>query len=162
MNVKFTISLIMLIFLCSLTSAQEAIPVAGGAASGSNGTVDYSIGQLYYSVNSGTNGSAAEGVQQAFEISIISEIKKVKGISLECSLYPNPVVESLELKVGIEDISNSSFSIQVFDINGKLIQSKILELNETTIDMRNLDPATYFLKLSDNRKELRTFKIIKK
>ena len=51
-------------FSISSTSAQETIPASGGDAKGSGGSVSYSVGQLFYRIYPGTNGSVAEGVQQ--------------------------------------------------------------------------------------------------
>ena len=48
--------------------AQESPTAAGGEATGSGGTASYSIGQVVYTTNTGTNGSVAQGVQQPFVI----------------------------------------------------------------------------------------------
>ena len=50
------------------TQAQEAVATAGGDASGTNGNVSYTVGQVVYTTNTGTTGSVAQGVQQPFEI----------------------------------------------------------------------------------------------
>ena len=46
-------------------NAQDAIPATGGDATGSGGSASYTVGQIGYTTNTGTNGSVAEGVQQA-------------------------------------------------------------------------------------------------
>lgn len=38
--------------------AQEAIPASGGNATGNGGSASYSVGQVVYTTNTGTNGSA--------------------------------------------------------------------------------------------------------
>jgi len=139
--------------------AQEVIPASGGDASGSGGTVNYTLGQVIYTTNTGTNGSVAQGVQQPYEISFVSGIEQTKGIKLECTAYPNPTTDFLTLKV--ENYDNENLSYQLFDISGKLLENKKIESNETTITMIKLVPATYFLKVTDNQKEIKTFKIIK-
>jgi len=48
--------------------AQTAIPAAGGNATGSGGTVSYSVGQLTYNTYQGSVGTVSEGVQQPYEI----------------------------------------------------------------------------------------------
>ena len=140
--------------------AQEAIPVTGGNVSGSGGSVSYSIGQVVYSTQAGTTGSVAQGVQQPYEISIVISIEEARGISLQCSAYPNPTTDYLTLKV--ENFQLSTFSFQLFDINGKLLENKKIERNEESIVMSNLVPATYFLKVIQGNKEVKIFKIIKK
>ena len=47
-------------------------------------------------------------------------------------------------------------------MNGKLLQSEKITGNQTSIVMSNLVPATYFVKVIQGNKEVKTFKIIKK
>jgi len=65
--------------------AQEAIPASGGNAKGSGGTVSYSFGQVYYISVEGVNGTVAQGVQQPFEISVVTGNKIATGINLQCN-----------------------------------------------------------------------------
>lgn len=142
--------------------AQESVNATGGNALGSGGSVSYSVGQLTYQTHVGTNGSVAEGVQQPFEISIITEIKEAKGINLSVSAYPNPTTDFLNLKVDASTpLSIQSMSYQLYDINGKLLENQKIEGNETSIVMSNLVPATYFVKVTEGNTEVKTFKIIK-
>lgn len=147
------------IFFISTIYAQEAIPASGGNGSGAGGTVSYSVGQLVYTTNSGVNGTVAQGVQQPFEISIIVEIEEAKDINLVCSAYPNPANDYLTLKFENFDLSDINF--QLYDISGRLIENKKVNSNETNIIMKNLASATYFLKVIQNNKEIKIFKIIK-
>lgn len=157
---KLLISAIFLICIgLSGLQAQEAVSASGGNASGSGGTASYTVGQVVYTTNIGTNGSVAQGVQQPYEISVVSGIEQAKNINLICSAYPNPTADFLTLNV--ENYDNENLSYQLFDISGKLLKSKKLTSNETTISMTNLVSATYFLKVIDNKKEIKTFKIIK-
>jgi len=142
--------------------AQEAVPVTGGNASGSGGMVSYSIGQAFYTTATGTTGSVTEGVQQPYEISTVTSIKEAKDISLHCSAFPNPTTDFLILKIyASTTLCIQSLNYQLFDINGKLLESKKIEGHETNIVMSKLYPATYFLKVSEGNKEVKSFKVIK-
>ncbi|MCF8297889.1 MAG: hypothetical protein K9J13_10125 [Saprospiraceae bacterium] len=88
-----------LIFSIPIIQAQEVIPATGGNATGSGGSVSYTIGQIVYSTNSGTTGSVAEGVQQPYEISEATAIEEAKDISLNCTAFPNPTKDFLTLKI---------------------------------------------------------------
>ena len=158
---QLKLSVVLLLGLGFATSvlAQEAIPASGGNASGSGGSVSYSIGQVLYATNIGTNGSMAEGVQQPFEISVVVGIDQGRDINLKCTAYPNPATDLLTLEVEIPDNENLFF--QLYDILGKLLVSKKLIDIKTTIPMSNLAPAIYFLKVTDNETVVKTFKIIK-
>jgi hypothetical protein len=139
--------------------AQEGISVSGGDASGSGGTVSYTLGQVAYITNTGMGGSEAQGVQQAFEISIVSGIEEMSGITLRFSAYPNPVSKVLILK--IEGELQGQYFVSLYNVKGIRLSYKKTEGIETHIDMENLYPAIYFLKVTDGNKEVKTFKIIK-
>ena len=150
--------LFLLAFGLQTIQAQEAVIAAGGDASGSGGTVAYSVGQIVFTTHTGTNGSVAQGVQQPYEISIVQGMEE-NSIKLELSAYPNPTANFLTLDVGNAELSTLNF--QLYDISGKIITiRKILSSNET-IDMGNLPSAIYFLKVAMNNRVVKTFKIIK-
>jgi hypothetical protein len=139
--------------------AQNTVPATGGNASGTGGNVSYSIGQMFTASNNGSNGSISEGVQQAFEISVINAIEKFNYISLNCTVYPNPTSNYLQLKIENDEIEDLSYKL--FNLTGALIESKLVTNAETLISMINLSVSTYILKVYNNTKEVKTFKIIK-
>lgn len=140
--------------------AQTSINATGGDASGSGGSVSYSVGQIVYTTNTGANGSVTQGVQQSYEISAVTGIDEAKGINLTVTAYPNPTSDYLTLRIVEFDISNLSY--QMYDMNGKLLQNEKITGNRTSIFMSKLVPANYFVKIIQENKEIKTFKIIKK
>ena len=161
MDYLFKILIVVFLFgFETLAQAQNTIPAAGGDALGSGGTVSYSVGQVFYTIDtSAAEGSVARGVQQAFGISVNTAIEKSEYITLVCSAYPNPVSDFLTLKV--EDENRKSLYYKLFDENGRLLKYKKVTDFETRISFENLNPAVYFLSVTDNNKEIKTFKIIK-
>jgi hypothetical protein len=151
------------LFLCgfnsAFTSGQEAKLSTGGNASGSGGSASYSVGQVVYTTNQGTTGSVVQGVQQPYEISVVTGIEEANGINLLVSVYPNPATENVKLKV--ENYKIEKLSFHLYDANGNLLQNKKVESNETSINFSKLTPASYFLKVIEENKEIKTFKIIK-
>lgn len=144
--------------------AQESVNATGGNASGSGGSASYSVGQVVYTTNTGTTGSLAQGVQQPYEISVVTGIEQFKGINLSVTVYPNPTTDYLTLSIDNNVQAQHSLpqlSYQLFDTNGKLLQSATIKESQTSINMSSLVRATYFLKVSQNNTSLKTFKIIK-
>jgi hypothetical protein len=139
--------------------AQNAIPASGGNASGSGGFVSYTVGQTVYTTNTGTNGSVSQGVQQPYEISVVTAIKDAGNILLEFVAYPNPATDFIKLK--IENYEVEKLTYRIYDINGILLQTGRVEGTETTIPMNSLEPSIYFLKVLDKNKAIITYKIIK-
>ena len=156
---------LIVVFFASCSSfiyAQETISASGSNATGSGGTVSYTIGQMVYTTNTGSNGSVSHGVQQPYEISEVTGVDEAKEIVLQCFASPNPATEFIKLKVDVStkfDIKSMSFHL--YDLNGKLIETKKLVESETSIDMSALVPATYFLNVVNEKGTIKSFKIIK-
>ncbi|MDX9883208.1 MAG: hypothetical protein RBS73_14190 [Prolixibacteraceae bacterium] len=79
--------------------AQESVTVSGGGASGNDGSVSYSVGQIVYTTHTGSTVSLAQGVQQPYEISVVTGLNDVSDIQLDLSAYPNPTVDVLRLRM---------------------------------------------------------------
>ena len=139
--------------------AQETIPASGGDANGVGGSVSYTVGQLVYTSITGTENSMEQGVQQPYEISVIIGIDEGNVDYIEFNVYPNPVTDYLQLKVSEGRFENLSY--QLYRSDGKLLQNKEIQSKETSVSMKDLTPGTYILKLAENRKAIKTFKIIK-
>ena len=139
--------------------AQQAIPSTGGDASGSGGSASYSIGQVVYTTNGAATGVEAQGVQQPYEIFVVLGLDHVSGINLSLAAYPNPTTDFLNLRVEYE--TNPDLSYQLFDINGKLLDNRPIEGNETAIAMSHYVSGTYLLKVIKNNQVVKSFKIIK-
>ncbi len=226
--------------------AQEVIDASGGVATGSGGTVSYSLGQVVYTFNTGDGGMENQGVQQPvdytslpvtlayFEASAVddqvqvrwettseenndfftversrnsiafeevttvkgpgnsstvrkyswtdayplagisyyrlkqtdfdksftySTIKavKIKSLSKGVVVYPNPVTDYLVLKDADE---GKSRSYKIFDIKGRLVETREFPDGERKIDMTHLSPAAYVIHYINNS-EVQKIKIIK-
>ena len=161
---KKEIGCLLIILCCSgfciSLHGQGTIPATGGNASGSGGSVSYTVGQVLYNTLAGTNGTEAQGVQQPYEISVVTAIKNTEEINLECSVYPNPTSGLVKLVFKSPDYENLRF--RLYDINGVLLQDMKVESMETEISMEKLLSSFYFLKVIKNNMEVKVFKIVKK
>jgi hypothetical protein len=163
---KFKLSVLCQVFLITIgltiLTAQETISTAGGNAINSGGSMSFSIGQIVYNSITGSNGSIVQGVQQPFEISVVTAIEEDNKIDILISAYPNPTTNTIILNVSPSFVNNiHSMSYQLYDIIGNfLMKEEILNI-ETSIDMNNFAPSIYFLKVIYNNKQLIKFKIIK-
>lgn len=156
-KIKLGIVLFLGIGLTEL-QAQEAVPSAGGDASGSGGTVSYTVGQVVYTTNTGTNGSELQGVQQAYEIFTVG-IKDEITTNISLAIFPNPTLENLTLQV--QDFNGEKLIYQLFDMQGKLLINNQITSNQTEINLNNLPPSTYFINVLQENKKIQFFKIIK-
>lgn len=157
-RLKLSATLLLGLALTGL-QAQEIVNTAGGNATGGEGIVSYSVGQVVYTTNSGTNGTVAQGVQQPYEISVVTEIPDGPDVRLEFTTYPNPTSHFLTLRFG--GVLASGYHAMLYDSNGKLCAEKEITSNDTLFDLFSLVTGTYFLKLNKSNNEIKTFKIIK-
>ena len=138
--------------------AQSNMVVSGSTTTGSNGTATYTLGQIEYKTYDGASGTVSQGMQQPFEISTWTGIDLAQ-IKLIAGVYPNPTFGNVILAVDKYDFTNLKY--QLYDINGKIILIGKVKQNKTEIEMSSLPSASYFLKITDNKNILKTFKIIK-
>ena len=150
--------LLFLLMFPIIGLSQEAIPAAGGDASGLGGTLSFTVGQLVYTSNSASNGSVAEGVQQPYEIYTTVGIE-ITNISLDFIAYPNPTINNIVLS--IKDFNNEKLNYQLYDMSGKLLKSNKVNAINTTIDMSELPVSNYVLNINNDSSTIKSFKIIK-
>ncbi|MBW7845559.1 MAG: T9SS type A sorting domain-containing protein [Bacteroidia bacterium] len=142
----------------SFAQAQNSINASGGDAIGSGGTVAYSVGQTFYTTNSGTTGTVEQGVQHAYEIYSLGIEDSKMDISL--IIFPNPTTDNLTLKIG--DYNNEKLSYQLYDMQGKLLKNDEIKAEQTQIEMKDFARATYFINVvNKNNEKIESFKIIK-
>lgn len=141
-----------------LTKAQTAILTTGTTATGASGSVAYSVGQVAYT-QKGANQEVMEGVQQAYEI-ITLEVDDESIMEKKILLYPNPVKDFLNVDFGNENFHNSNYLL--FDSQGKLIKTGNFSQQKTELNMTELPTSVYIIQIFQDRKNIKTFKIIKK
>jgi hypothetical protein len=157
---KFIIRLLNICFwFVGLTVfGQQATVASGGDATGTGGSVAYSLGQVdYIQINSGT-GMVHQGVQQAYEI--FSTGVQESKMNFCIHFFPNPATEYLMLQVEGDHIEDLYYHL--FDLKGKLILPKQALVNLGKIDMSLLSTSTYMLSVETGEGEqVQSFKIIK-
>lgn len=140
------------------TIAQEALTASGGEAQGNGGASSYSVGQVLYKTNTGGTGTVAQGVQQAYEISISVGMDET-NINLTFYTYPNPTSDFLTIE--FDGIPESDLSYVLYDMNGKQLESNSIKESITMINMKQYTTGSYFLQVHKRDQEIKAFKIIK-
>ncbi|MCG8483694.1 MAG: T9SS type A sorting domain-containing protein [Clostridia bacterium] len=154
----FTLSLVFIIcFSISNTKAQQTTVAGHGKISGNLASASYSIGQLVCNSLIDSDYNATLGIQQAYNVLII--IDDSTQNNLEIRAYPNPTRDFIKLNLGNYEINKLQFFL--FDISGKLLMNKNITNKATMIPMSQYIPGIYFIKITDNKKDIKTFKIIK-
>ena len=159
MNTFYKLAFVTILLHGFSVQAQTAISASGGNGTGTGGSVSFTVGQIVYTTASGSYGSIAQGVQQPYEISVVTGIEE-KNIKLSFSVYPNPTTDFLTLK--ISNYNQEKYDYNLFNITGSLLLKDKVLSEETQINMQQMHSGTYFLKIVSGNKEVKIFKIIKK
>ena len=155
--IRITCIFTVLCFAHFINFAQEGSLSTGGNVSSSGGSMSYSVGQVFSSIYQGDQGNIVEGYQQSYAIALLGGIDDKLEAAL--SVYPNPTVASLTLK--IDDYKKDDLSYKMFDLKGNMIVSHRITDAETLIDMKALPTAVYFISILDKEALLKTFRVIK-
>jgi hypothetical protein len=154
---KFYPILFSLLFGAHTLYAQQIVSSAGGTYAGTNLNVDYSIGECITETFTTGNTKITQGFHQpSYSISTLS---KSLTLNYAIEIYPNPVINNLKLTVS--DVSNKKLSYKLFEIDGKLINAGIIKDTESELEFENLKVSVYILKVYENAKEVKTFKVVK-
>jgi len=155
-----TIHLLSVLLGCGMTylQAQNGVVASGGQTNGSGGSVSYSIGQTNYILSNGSGGAINQGLQQVYSISTETGLEE-KHIQLEAIVFPNPSSDFVMLSIENTDLENLFYTL--LDQQGKCIAQRKINSKHTGITLLQITSGMYFLKISNNSQQLKTFKIIK-
>lgn len=136
--------------------SQESINASGANASGVNGNVSYSVGQVVYSSYSG-DGFVNEGIQFPFEITVLDTDNHSEENQI--LLFPNPTSSMINLK--INSLMSEELRFVLYDMNGRILEENRISQNEIQIPMGKYSKSIFFIEIRDKERKLKSFKIIK-
>ncbi len=137
--------------------AQSSIVATGGEATGSGGSVSFSVGQIAVQTNGDGTTTISEGVQQPYEISVVG-VDDYPTITLNATVYPNPTLGNLQLTMNNLQLKGE---VRVYDANGKYLFMKKIENETTFFDLSDYAPGIYYLKVYSDKQMLKSFKVVK-
>lgn len=157
---KISLKIILFFWLIPLSFiySQVATVSSGGYIQHNSGSVSYSIGQTFVKSNTGTQGNVSEGIQKSFEIFTLSN-NTSSYITLNIKTFPNPTSDFLNIHIKNLPINNLTYKL--FTFNGKIIKKGSITQENTVVNIQSLSTGIYLLKINENIKQLKTFKIIK-
>lgn len=157
--IKLNITVFFLL-LCLINNsyAQNSVNAGGNDASGGDGSISYSIGELVYTPISSSSGNILQGIQQPFEIFSLNIPTILPDNFIK--VFPIPTTQSITLF--IEDTNNTDYAFEILDLQGKLLGYGSLPHQQTTVDMHKYPSGTYILRVKEKHGiNFQSFKIIK-
>ncbi len=153
--VKWVSSIVIISFPVFNLQAQETALAAGGSASGSGGTAEYSLGVPLYTNQTQGSLVITQGPQQPAEILTNGYIK---AQSLKVNLFPNPAVDWIEIRIsGI----STPVTLKISDLNGREVIASNLLQSQTQVSLQNLSAGMYMACLLKENETIFSTKIVK-
>lgn len=117
---------------------QQAISTSGAQATGTGGTVSYTIGQNDYRQAVGNGFVLTEGVQQPFELFVTGseEIEIASGIRI----FPNPTYGALQAQS-----EGRPFGYRLYDSQGRMLVQDLNYNLQHIILLQDYPAGTYQL-----------------
>ncbi|MFD1551592.1 hypothetical protein DNU06_03195 [Putridiphycobacter roseus] len=153
-----------LVLITALSSriafCQSNTVACGGEASGSGGTVSYSVGQIDYMTVDNNSEVITQGVQQPAEIFDI-DVNSADSYqtSINAVVFPNPSSKLIHLKISDYDIDGLYY--RLYNFQGKIVLEAKLNTDQTSINLENLSAGSYYLNIQKEGQILKNFKLIK-
>lgn len=145
---------------CSSSYGQSSLNSSGGDAFSSQGSVAYSIGQVFVQISESPEISVSEGVQQPYEISLINTIFEEGVVEVNLIAYPNPTMSDLNIE--LQGWRHEKASFEVYDALGKKVSAGDFNQSTLSIDARLWSSGNYFLHIySPDGEQAASVKIIK-
>jgi len=139
---------------------MDTIIASGSDASGSSGSVTYSIGQVFYSSIEESEYNVVQGIQHQETYNSL-DTQDVIDPKIEISIYPNPTTDFVNINMEGYELENGLKSYQLYDFQGRLLKQNTINQNGTQVNLSDLSSSIYLLQVYVDNKALKTFKIIK-
>lgn len=144
---------------------METLITSGNTATGSSGSVTYSIGQVFYTYfGNEPFYNVAQGIQQQEKQSNVNDKADIISNEIDIIVYPNPTTDYVTVNISDTGTSlkNKSQSYQLFDVQGRVLKQNIINQSEIEIDLTNFSSSLYILQFYVDNKVLKTIKLLKK
>ena len=149
--------LIFTLLTAQISFGQSNTVAGGGDLSGVGGSISYTVGQIDYQAISSATGILTQGVQQPYEIlSIDINTLLTFHKTFNAILYPNPSIGVVKIKITEESWDNLSY--ELYNLQGKLIQTAELSAAITSIDISTIEDGSYYLRIQNSGQILKNFK----
>lgn len=152
-----TLSVAVMFLLTGKLAAQQVIATSGGTGQSTSGTITYTLGELIIDTYNGADKKLTQGFQQSRLI--ITAVSEIKGLNYSISAYPNPTTDLVNLK--FDKDFPETLAYLLMDSNGKVVSSGKITKTDMGISFESLAAGTYFIKVVQDKKDVKTLKVVK-
>lgn len=138
--------LLLLLFAANSALAQQISVAAGGDAASAAGSVAFTVGQVVYETRFGTVAASNEGVQQPYDVAIVTDVDAIE--EAQADAFPNPV--SNFFRIVLDTSVPQPISFRVVGSSGQIIYAGQTQGPETVVNTQHWASGRYLLQLATN------------
>lgn len=150
--------LIVFLTISLVAKSQQLLSTASYSIVTTEGSFTASIGETIISEMSDNQSVVSNGFQQ-FYSDLLSQFISPTLSGIAVKIIPNPVMNLLTFRISDEPMENTTFILS--DLNGNQLREGEVSPFQTQLNVSQLPPAIYLLKISRNKELIHTSKIIK-
>jgi hypothetical protein len=148
--------------IISFSAFSQSVDMDVIATSGANGSspthqLSWTIGEPIIETLTQSSNILTQGFHQTNLV--VTDITEQTTLNLELVIYPNPVVNQLNLN--IENPENLPLNYVLYDEVGRVLSQDRIYSNQSSISMENLSRANYLLAIYSGDSKVKVFKVIK-
>ncbi len=160
MRTKTLLLLVPFLMFVTQAMAQQSLLAGGGVMATDADTVIFAVGQSMPLIVDDPE-SVSSGTIQPYQIlTLPTAVEDAVLAEISVQLFPNPTAGDLILR--LQDERPGSFEYHLYDLAGKVLAKGRLRGTETLIPTATLHAGEYLLMVTQQKKKVKTFKIIKK
>lgn len=130
----------------------------GGNLQNNDGSISFSVGQVFFHYLNNSQTTVLAGVQQPKISNVFLGLEKPE-YKVSILAYPNPLTDFLTLE--IKDLNQYNLTYTIFDQNGSRLKHEDIKTEKTRIEFQKFQTAAYFVTIRNMGKLIKTFKILK-
>jgi len=137
--------------------SQEIISSSGNYSDGSSGQLSWTLGDLAIETYSSGDVSLTQGFQQP----VYEVMTAFENLEYNFAVQVYPVPSSDFITVEFDEIQND-LEVVLYNLQGEIVLYKKVESETITLDLNNLSPSEYILKIINKENNLlKSCKIVK-
>lgn len=155
---KFISQILLMFLVCQsgISYGQQLISSSGNTHESAVYSISWSLGELVIDTWSAQNITVTNGFHQP--VLTVTNVFKEELPDLIINLYPNPTSDFLF----VETKSERRFDYYLFNSEGKLLASDLLQLERKQINFQQYTPGIYLLRILSDNELVGVYQIIKK
>jgi hypothetical protein len=157
LNIFILIPALTLVF-CLSAKSQQVLSTTGSHVQNNQGMLSWTLGEPFITTLTSDENMLTQGFHQGkLTVTAIME-KNILPFSI--TAYPNPAIEILHLK--IEPETSARLQYLLYSLHGQLLSESPISGSITEISFNDLKPGLYFVKILQDTREQKIFKVLKK